>query len=189
MFEIHLNKFEKEKRVIELHLEGKTIREISIEVHMSFRDISRLIKAYDKKIRLQTKKEQENNQQTITKKEFLSTQAFKLFREGKKPTEVAIEINIPFKKAKKFWFQYLDLERMEECYELYKGFRYDIPNLLTIANFMNRNNISGSNIVNVLREANDVSNLHQIRSNLETEIKYLEYKRCIYRIILIRIIA
>jgi DNA-binding NarL/FixJ family response regulator len=41
---IILNKFEKEKRVIELHLEGKTIRDIAKEVHMSFRDISKIIK-------------------------------------------------------------------------------------------------------------------------------------------------
>ena len=40
-----LNKFEKEKRVIEMYLAGKTIREISKEVHMSFRDISKIIKA------------------------------------------------------------------------------------------------------------------------------------------------
>jgi transposase len=56
MSEIPLNKFEKEKRVIQLHLEGKTIRDISKEVHMSFGFISKIIKAYDKKIRLQDKK-------------------------------------------------------------------------------------------------------------------------------------
>ena len=39
MSEILLNKFEKEKRVRELHLEGKTIRDISPVVHMSFRYI------------------------------------------------------------------------------------------------------------------------------------------------------
>ena len=49
MSEIPLNKFEKEKRVIQLHLEGKTIREISKGVHMSFRDISVIIKKYNKK--------------------------------------------------------------------------------------------------------------------------------------------
>ena len=37
MSEIPLNKFEKEKRVIEFHKEGKTIREIAKEVYMSFR--------------------------------------------------------------------------------------------------------------------------------------------------------
>jgi hypothetical protein len=42
-----LNKYEKEKRVIELHLADKTIREIAKEVHMSFTPISKIIKAYE----------------------------------------------------------------------------------------------------------------------------------------------
>ena len=50
MFEIPLNKFGKEERVIELHKQGKTIRQIAPIVHMSLRDISKIIKAYDKKI-------------------------------------------------------------------------------------------------------------------------------------------
>jgi hypothetical protein len=49
---IPLNKFEKEKRAIELHKEEKTIREIASAVHMSFRDISKIIKAYDKKSKI-----------------------------------------------------------------------------------------------------------------------------------------
>ena len=57
MAEIPLNKFEKEKRVIELHLKGKTIRDISKEVRMSFRDISKIRKDYEKTKRLETKKE------------------------------------------------------------------------------------------------------------------------------------
>ena len=49
-----LNKFEKEQRVINLHLQGKTISVIAPLVHMSFRDISQIIKSYDKKIRTTT---------------------------------------------------------------------------------------------------------------------------------------
>jgi uncharacterized protein YerC len=170
-----LNKFEKEKRVVELHLEGKTLKEISREVHMSFRDISKIRKAYDKKIELQqNKKETQVKNQTTTKKESLSTQAFKLFREGKKPTEVAIELNIPFKKTKKFWVQFLDLERMDECYEFYQDYRYDIPTFLSINNFMERNDIYGKDILEVLRTANDVINLNKIISNLKTEIERLK---------------
>jgi hypothetical protein len=41
-FSIPLNKFEKEKMVIELHKQGRTIRQIAPEVHMSFRDISKI---------------------------------------------------------------------------------------------------------------------------------------------------
>ena len=67
MSEILLNKFEKEKKVIELHLEGKTIRDIAKEVHMSFKDIGRIIKAYERKIRLQAKREENNPSSQIKK--------------------------------------------------------------------------------------------------------------------------
>ena len=51
-----LNKFEKEKKVIELHKEGKTLKEISVEVHMSFRDISKIIKDYERKLKIEERK-------------------------------------------------------------------------------------------------------------------------------------
>ena len=83
--------------VIELQKQGKTIKEIATIVHMSFRDISRIIKAYERKITLQAKRE-ESNQSTQTKKPPISTQAFKLFRDGKKLTDVAIELEISARK-------------------------------------------------------------------------------------------
>ena len=115
MSEVSLNKYEKENRVIELHLAGKTIRDISKVVHMSFRDIAKIIKVYERKIRLQVKRE-ESNQSTQPKKPPISTLAFKLLRDGKKLTDVAIDLEIPARKALKLWNQFLRLERMEDCY-------------------------------------------------------------------------
>ena len=46
-----LNKYEKEQRIIELHLQNKTIREIAKEVHMTFSPISKIIKAFERKAR------------------------------------------------------------------------------------------------------------------------------------------
>ena len=66
-----LNKFEKEKKVIELHKQGKTIRQIAPEIHMSFREISKIIKAYEKKVRLGTKKLEKK---TISESEYLYKQ-------------------------------------------------------------------------------------------------------------------
>jgi hypothetical protein len=173
MSEIPLNKFEKEKKVVELHVEGKTIRQIAIEVRMSFRDISKLIKSHDKKLRLQqTEKKQENNQKI--KKPSISSRAFKLFSEGKTPTEVVIELDIPPEKVEKLWSQFLKSERMEECYDFFQQCQYDIPTLLSINNFMQRNNVSRNNIVNVLRAAHDVIKLNQILSNLKNEIEKLK---------------
>ncbi len=168
-----MNKFEKETKVIELHKQGKTIKEIAIIVHMSFRDISRIIKTYERKKELQTKRE-ESNQSSQTKKPPISTQAFKLFRDGKKLTDVAIDLEIPARKAVRLWSQFLRLEKMYECYEFYQDYRYDIPTLLSIANFIKRNNVEGKDIVNVLRTANDVINLNQNHSNLKTEIEGLK---------------
>ena len=168
MSEILVNKFEKEKRVIELHLEGKTIREIAPVVHMSFRNISEIIKDYDKKMRLETKKE-ENNQSSKIKKLSLSSQAFVLFKEGKKIDEAKVLLDIPFKLAIRYWRQYLKSIRMYESFEFYQDHSYDIPTLLSINAFMKRNSIFGNDVVNVLRGANDVINLNNSISNLKSE--------------------
>jgi len=173
MFEIPLNKFEKEKKVIELHKDGKTIRQIAPEVHKNFRDIKKIIKTYERKEELRAKRKV-RNQSTQPKKPPISTQAFKLFKDGKKLTDVAIDLEIPADKAEKLWSQFLRLERMEDCYEFYKDYQYDIPTLLSINNFMKRNNVYGNNVLNILRGVKDLSTLQLSRSILKYEIAELE---------------
>ena len=173
-FSIPLNKFEKQDLVLRLLKEGKTYREICSIAHVSPRDIKPIEKEYYRKKRLETKKGKENNQETTTKKPSISTQAFILYQEGKKIDEVKVLLDIPFKFAIKYWVQYLKSIRMFEAFEFYQDHSYDIPTLLSINTFMKRNNISGNNVVNVLREANDVINLNQIISNLKAEIEKLK---------------
>jgi hypothetical protein len=169
-----LNKFEKEKKVIELHIkEGKTLKEISQVVHMSFRDISKIIKAYDKKIRLQSN-QKENNPDSQIKKPSISTQSFMLFKEGKQIDEVKVLLDIPFKLAYRYCKQYLKAIDMFEAFEFYQDHSYDIPRFLSINNFLGRNDINGKDIVNVLRTAKDVANLKQIISNLKAEREKLK---------------
>ncbi|MGH9981826.1 MAG: hypothetical protein ACRD6U_09775 [Nitrososphaeraceae archaeon] len=182
-FTIPLNKFEKEKKVIELHKQGTTLKDIAPVVHMSFRDISKIIKTYDKKVRFeQSNKENNNNQANRIKKPSLSSLAFKQFRDGKKLTDVAIDLQIPAKKAVKLWSQFLRLEGMYECYEFYQDHSYDIPTFLSIDNFMKRNNIYGKDVVKVLRTANDVNTLNQIQRNLKTEIEKLKQAKIDYNL-------
>ena len=174
MSEIHLNKFEKEKRVIELHFEkGQTLREIAKEVHMSFRDISSIIKKYGRKKELQAKRE-ENNQFCEIKKPSISTRAFKLFRDGQKLTDVAIELEIPAKKAVRLWSQFLRLEKMYECYEFYQDFQYELPQLLTISSFIKRNNIEIEKITTLLKNVKNILNLQSYHSNLKNEVEQLK---------------
>ena len=179
MSEIPLNKFEKHALVIRLLKEGKTYREICHIAHIAPRDIKLISKKYKQQKRLeQNKKENNNNNKSSQiKKLSLSSQAFKLFKEGKKPTEVAIILDIQYPKVSKFWYQFLKLEGMEDCYEFYKEHGYDIPRFLSINTFMKRNNMSGEDVVNVLHAVNDVINLNNVISNLKAEINRLEQKK------------
>jgi hypothetical protein len=176
MLEIPLNKFQKQDLVITLRRKGHVYRDIAHLARVSVRDIKPILKAHEKKIKLQTKKE--NNQETTTTKKLsFSSQAFTLFKEGKKPTDVAIILDISYKQVSKYWYQFLKLEKKFDCYEFYEVFQYDLPTLLPISNFMKRNNVSGSNIVPILRTATEIPKLNEIYLNLKTEIKYLEQRR------------
>ena len=168
-----LNKYEKEKKVIELHKQGKTLKDIATIVHMSFRDIAKIIKKYERQKELQAKKE-ESNQSSQPKKPSISSQAFILFKEGKQIDEVKVLLDIPFKFAIKYWVQYLKSTRMYKCFEFYQNHSYDIPTFLSINTFLERSDIYGKDIVNVLRTANDVINLNQTIINLKTEIEKLK---------------
>jgi hypothetical protein len=61
-----------------------------------------------KKVRLESKRETQKVNTQIPKKLSLSSQAFTLFKDGKRLDEVKVLLDIPFKIAKTFWKQYLD---------------------------------------------------------------------------------
>ena len=171
-----LNKFEKEKKVIELHSkEGKTLKEIATIVHMSFRDISKIIKDYERKARLQQTKKDENSQsnQKINKIS-KSTQAYELFLDRKTPVQVAIDLDLEFSRVRKHWTEYLRLKNMTKLYNIYIQDEYHLDYIFKIYYFMLRNEVSIRDTEHVLRVASDVVNLNQIISNLKAEIEKLK---------------
>ena len=121
MPEVLLNKFEKYALVIKLLKEGKTYREICHIAHIAPRDIKSISKKYEQQKRLENNKRKGNTQELTTKKLSKSSQAFILYQEGKKISDVKILLDIPFKQAMIFWVQYLKSIRMEDCYEFYQG--------------------------------------------------------------------
>jgi uncharacterized protein YerC len=154
MSEIPLNKFEKRDLILRLLKEGKIYRDICRIAHVSPRDIKPIAEEYERKERLEiNKRKEKNNQNGQIKKPSISSRAFKLFSDGKKPTEVVIELDIPPEKVEKLWSQFLKSERMEECYDFFQECQYDLSTLLSINNFMKRNNMYGKKIVKVLRKS------------------------------------
>ena len=86
---------DKEKMVRELLAQDKPYREICKLAKVSPATVSRI------------KKETRTNgtQSSIRRR------AFKIFKRGKKPVDVAILLDTPYDEVKKLWIQYLDLNK------------------------------------------------------------------------------
>ena len=79
-----LNKQEKEQLVIKLYQEGKPIREIAQQAHLSFGTIGKIVRRINS-----LEGEIMPNDLSGKSKE---TQALSLFLQGKRPVDVAIEL-------------------------------------------------------------------------------------------------
>ena len=122
-----LTRQEKERLVLDLYNQGKSTREIAEEVRMSFRDIGVILnKAMEEK---ETSKEQ-------AEKVSHSTQAYKLFSEGKSPVQVAIALNIREPEVARFYVEYWRLRQLYSLNKIYEEIKDDIGpfvNLYTLA--------------------------------------------------------
>jgi len=141
---------------------------------MSFRDISKKIKAYEKKVSFELKKENSNQSGQKIKKLHISTQAFKLFSVGKSSLQVAIDLDIDYEKVRRYWTDFLRLNDMKDLYNIYIENEFHLDPLFIIYYFMRRSDIPIQEIENVLQTANDVIKLNQTRSYLTREKEKLE---------------
>ena len=99
-----LNKYDKEQLVIKLHQEGKTIREIASAAHISLTDIGTIIRRIDGG----------DNDDTVEtkdiKKKSRETKALYLFSNGKKPIDVAMELDLSASEVHDMLEEYLGLK-------------------------------------------------------------------------------
>ena len=101
---------QKEKStLLELYKQGKTIREIAQEVHISFVNIGCIIKKEKGDIDAYESTEQQKGNNNVS----TDTQAFKLFLEGKKPIEVAIKLDLGADEVNRLHQQFWRLERLQ----------------------------------------------------------------------------
>src|SRR5215216_5092459 len=111
-----LTRQERERLVLDLYNQGKTIRDIAKEVRMSFRDIGAILNtaveekkteaSQEEGIKQQDDNVKQNKQQEQQQHLSLSAQAYKLFSDRKTPLEVAIALNLRESEATKFYREY-----------------------------------------------------------------------------------
>jgi IS30 family transposase len=82
----------RERQVIELYKQGKSTRDIAKELRMSLRDISIILRKNQASHGIVIMDNGNNNNNKSPNQK--STQAYKLFSEGRKPVDVAILLNL-----------------------------------------------------------------------------------------------
>jgi predicted transcriptional regulator len=156
-----LTRQERERLVLDLYNQGKTIREIAKEVRISFRDIGAILnKALEEK-KTEGSKEQgqdnnngeENNQQELHLS--LAAQAYKLYSEGKTPLQVAITLNLGESGATKFYKEYWKLKQLHNLKMVYEETKGDIEPFLKLFKLAKRKGMGVKQVVNLLTIANN----------------------------------
>jgi hypothetical protein len=163
--ERRLNKFEKEKRVIELHNEGKILKEIAKEVHMAFRDISKIIKKYEYSI--------DENKKT---KDNLYIKALSLFHKGKKPIEVAISLKLNCNQVEELYKDFWKLNNSYSLLSVYEDIKDEILHLVELYQICQERGFLNE-IKKWVRILHGISNLEEHRDRLEKEIRQHEENR------------
>jgi hypothetical protein len=120
--QVVLNKQEKEKLVITLHKEGKTIRQIAHEAHISFTDIGKIIR------KINGQKDETIDLKTKSK----DTQALYLFSIGKTPLDVAIELNLPASEVHNMQEEFWALNQNYDLALVYGEIKNFLPSFLKL---------------------------------------------------------
>ena len=140
-----LSNVEKDKLILDLYYnQRKNVRQIAQEARISFRDNSAIIKKKEAAVNNggNVNGNVNNNKSPYEK----ATQAYKLFSEGKKPFEVAIELDIREAQVNKFFREFWKLKNLNKLYEIYPQIRYYLPSFLKIHKVLKRKGLTVGNV-------------------------------------------
>jgi transposase len=180
-----LTRQERERLVLDLYYnQGKTYREISKEARISPRDIgvilNRVIK--EKAGGLKEERQQQDNNDTENIQEehqhlSLSTQAYKLFFEGKTPLEVAVALNLRESEATKYCREYWKLKQLHNLDMVYEEVKDDIGYFVKLYKLSKAKRMEVQKVVNLLKIANDdLPAIEDRLKRLGTTLPFLHYK-------------
>jgi hypothetical protein len=142
-----LTRQEKEGKVIDLYNnQNKTYREIAKEVRICPRDIGIILK----KASGEKEESQDKEQSSLSQ----SSQAYRLYLEGKTPLEVAITLDLGESETTKYYEEYLNLNQMHELSMVHKEIGPDIVHFLELYKLSKDAHMKPEHVVNLLQVSN-----------------------------------
>jgi hypothetical protein len=143
---IETSRKQKEKRILDLHNDGYSIRDIAQQEHKSFRDIGAIIEREQKR---QETIERQTHQADI------ASRAYSLFSKGKPPVEVAIELKLRQPDVQMLYGEYLKLVGLEKLHKVYEEVGEEIENFFNLYNMMKASGINALHVKRLVRIANE----------------------------------
>ena len=175
-----LTRQEREQTVLTLYNQGKTIRDIAREVRISFRDIGVVLKKEEEKMEKEKQRTRFENNMTSTEGDnsrgtnSSSTQAYKLFSQGRTPVEVAIELDLKEKQVTKHYMEYWKLKGLHKLTIVYEEIRDDIPYFLKLYGLSKAAGMTTEHVTNLLEIANnDLQTVEYRYRKLQRNVDYL----------------
>jgi acetolactate synthase regulatory subunit len=159
-----INRSQKEKRVIELYEQGKTVREIAEDVQMSFAEIISIEKKHTG--------EDKHKKKIVSK----DSQALKLYSKGKIPLDVAFKLDLSADEACILYREFWKLKGLHQLDAIYEETKNHMPSFLRHFRMMRKEGFAEKDVLESLRHSKQLSSLGRIVDSRRKEIKLLEHQ-------------
>jgi hypothetical protein len=111
------------------------------------------------------------------------TQAYRLFSEGKKPFEVAIELSIREAQVNKFFREFWKLKNLNELYEIYPQIEHCLPSFLNLHKVLKRKGLTADNVewfANAVETgAIKIPEIQKQYAKIKDELEAIDYKKTV----------
>jgi hypothetical protein len=158
-----LTRQEKEKLVLDLYYnQNKSYHQIAKEARICPRDIKAILEKPVKDMELK-------------KSMSISSQAYKLFSEGKSPLQVAIELNLRDAQVTELYKEYWNLKNLHDLSQVYERVKSGIYSFVQLYKLVKAAGMNTQHVVNVLKIANNhLPAVEQRYKNLTRQVYSLE---------------
>jgi polyhydroxyalkanoate synthesis regulator phasin/DNA-binding CsgD family transcriptional regulator len=177
---------EREGCVLELYDQGKSTRENAKELRMSLKDIGFIVKKGQVNHGIATIMDNGNNSNSNNNNKPANekaTQAYKLFTEGKKPVEVAIQLSISEKEATRYYTEYWRLKRLYSLYHIYQESKGNLSYILKLCRLAKRHGIAADNIEWFVNMVNigmyKIPDLQKQYAKLQDEVQVIDHQKVV----------
>ena len=189
-----LSNVEREKLVIDLYYnQRKNVRQIAQEARISFRDISVIIKKKEAAVNdvgsgngnvngiVIVDNQQQSNDSNDKSPNEKATKAYKLFDEGKKPVEVAIELGLREKQVNYFFIEFWKLKNLNGLYEIYPQIKHCLPSFLKLHKTLKKRGLNPNNVewfANAIETgAIKIPEIQKQYARVKDELEAIDYKK------------